>query len=146
MTTNVGIIAVLATLVTIVGLRLVLWIYVPTVLIAAAAGVWLFYVEHQFENTYWSHGSNWKPQDAALYGTSQYQLPAVVRWFMANIGIHHVHHLSSAIPFYRLPDVLRDHHELRDVGRVNLRQSFRGVQLVLWDEQKGALGIVRAAA
>jgi omega-6 fatty acid desaturase (delta-12 desaturase) len=62
-------------------------------------------------------------------------LPAVLRWFTANIGVHHVHHLSSAIPFYRLPAVLRDHEELRDVGRITMLQSLKGVRLVLWDEE-----------
>jgi omega-6 fatty acid desaturase (delta-12 desaturase) len=139
MATNAGILAVLATLIATVGLRSFLWVYAPTVLIATMAGVWLFYVQHQFENTHWSKGTSWIAQDAALYGSSHYQLPGVVRWFTANIGIHHVHHLASAIPFYRLPDVMRDHRELRDVCRITLLQSLRGVRLVLWDEERGRL-------
>jgi omega-6 fatty acid desaturase (delta-12 desaturase) len=139
MGTNLGIVATLALLIAAVGLGPFLWIYVPTVLIATAAGVWLFYVQHQFEHTHWARGASWNAQDAALYGSSHYHLPSVIRWFTANIGMHNVHHLSSRIPFYRLPEVLADHHELRDVGRVTMLQSLRGVRLVLWDEKRRCL-------
>jgi omega-6 fatty acid desaturase (delta-12 desaturase) len=136
MATNFGIVAMLVMLIATIGLRPFLWVYPPTVLIAAAAGVWLFYVQHQFEDTYWARGADWNAHDAALYGSSHYHLPAIVRWFTANIGMHNVHHLSSRIPFYRLPEVLNDHRELGDVGRVTLLQSLRGVRLVLWDEER----------
>jgi omega-6 fatty acid desaturase (delta-12 desaturase) len=109
------------------------------VLIAAVAGVWLFYVQHQFENTHWARGESWNAHDAALYGSSHYDLPIVIRWFTANIGMHNVHHLSSRIPFYRLPEVVRDHQDLLAVGRVTLLQSLRGVRLVLWDEDERRL-------
>jgi omega-6 fatty acid desaturase (delta-12 desaturase) len=75
-------------------------------------------------------------QHAALKGSSHYDLPAVLRWFTANIGVHHVHHLSSRIPYYRLGRVLRDHPELKDVGRLTLWQSFRCVRLALWCETR----------
>jgi len=139
MSTNVGIAAMLALLIGIVGLRSFLWIYVPVVLLAAAAGVWLFYIQHQFENTHWAKGTSWNAHDAALYGSSHYHLPAVIRWFTGNIGIHHVHHLSSRIPFYRLPEVLRDHEYLRDLGRVTVLQSLKAARLVLWDEKRERL-------
>ena len=84
-------------------------------------------------------------RQAALHGSSHYDLPRVLRWFTANIGIHHVHHLSSRIPYYRLPEVLRDRPELRDVGRLTLWQSFRAVRLVLWDEEKRRLISFREA-
>jgi len=136
MATNFGIAVTLAMLIATIGLREFLWVYPPTLLIAAAAGVWLFYVQHQFEDTYWARGANWNAHDAALYGSSHYHLPTVVRWFTANIGMHNVHHLSSRIPFYRLPEVLNDHRELGEFGRVTLLQSLRGVRLVLWDEER----------
>jgi len=139
MGTNLGIVLTFASLVAAVGLRPLLWVYVPTVVIAAVTGVWLFYVQHQFENTHWARGEKWDAHDAALYGSSHYDLPTVIRWFTANIGMHNVHHLSSRIPFYRLPEVLRDHQELRSVGRVTLLQSLRGVGLVLWDEEQSRL-------
>jgi len=139
MATNFGIAVTLAMLIATIGLREFLWVYPPTLLIAAAAGVWLFYVQHQFEHTYWARGADWNARDAALHGSSHYHLPTVVRWFTANIGMHNVHHLSSRIPFYRLPEVLNDHRELGNVGRVTLIQSLRGVRLVLWDEERRRL-------
>jgi acyl-lipid omega-6 desaturase (Delta-12 desaturase) len=84
----------------------------------------------------WAKSSAWTLHDAALHGSSHYDLPLVVRWFTANIGIHHVHHLCSRIPYYRLPRVLRDHSELKDVGRITLRESLGCVRLVLWDEMQ----------
>ena len=115
-------------------------------LLAAAAGVWLFYVQHQFEDTRWASAETWSVHDAALRGSSYYELPGVLRWFTANIGVHHVHHLSSRIPFYRLPAVLRDHPELRDVSRLTLRQSLGCIRLVLWDEAGQRLVSFRDAA
>jgi omega-6 fatty acid desaturase (delta-12 desaturase) len=98
-------------------------------------GVWLFYVQHQFENTWWAKHDRWDISEAALHGSSHYDLPVFLRWYTANIGIHHVHHLSSRIPFYRLADVLRDFPELRNVSRLTLWESLRSVPLTLWDEQ-----------
>jgi acyl-lipid omega-6 desaturase (Delta-12 desaturase) len=103
-------------------------------LLAASAGVWLFYVQHQFENTVWAHDQAWNLQEVALHGSSHYALPSVLRWFTANIGIHHIHHLCSRIPYYRLPLVLRDYPDLNGIGRLTLLQSFRCVRLALWDE------------
>jgi omega-6 fatty acid desaturase (delta-12 desaturase) len=111
------------------------WLIVqlPTAILAGTAGVWLFYVQHQFEHTTWANDEDWNLHHAALHGSSHYDLPAFLRWFTANIGVHHVHHLNSRIPYYRLPRVLRDHPELRTVGRLTLIESFRCVRLVLWD-------------
>jgi omega-6 fatty acid desaturase (delta-12 desaturase) len=78
-------------------------------------------------------------QEAALHGSSHYDLPRILRWFTANIGVHHVHHLASGIPYYRLPRVLRDYPDLRDVSRLTLLHSFRCVRLVLWDESRQRL-------
>ena len=78
-------------------------------------------------------------QEAALHGSSHYDLPGILRWFTANIGVHHVHHLCSRIPYYRLPQALRDHHELGGVNRLTLLQSLRCVRLVLWDEDQRRL-------
>jgi omega-6 fatty acid desaturase (delta-12 desaturase) len=108
-------------------------------LVAASAGVWLFYVQHQFEETHWAENQNWNAQEAALYGSSHYDLPGVLRWFTANIGMHHIHHLSSRIPYYRLPEVLRDHPELRAVGQLTLFQSLKCVRLALWNDERQCL-------
>jgi omega-6 fatty acid desaturase (delta-12 desaturase) len=102
-------------------------------------GVWLFYVQHQFENVDWRRNGDWSHADAALAGSSYYDLPAVLRWFTANIGVHHVHHLSSRIPFYRLQHVLRDYPELKKVHRLTIRESLRSVRLSLWCENRGKL-------
>ena len=115
------------------GARTYLLIELPTCLMAGAMGVWLFYVQHQFEGVAWSRSSGWNLTEAALHGSSNYHLPGPVGWFTANIGVHHVHHLSSRIPFYRLRQVLRDHPEL-DADRLSFVQSVRGVGLSLWDE------------
>jgi len=139
MVTNVAIGTVAAVLIYFIGVWPFLLVHLPIVLLAGSVGVWLFYVQHQFEMTFWSHASGWSFEEAALYGSSHYDLPRILRWFTANIGIHHVHHLCSRIPYYRLPRVLRDHPELRGVSRLTLLQSFRCVRLVLWDESQRRL-------
>jgi omega-6 fatty acid desaturase (delta-12 desaturase) len=118
-----------------VGIGPFLMVHLPIMLLAASMGVWLFYVQHQFEDVEWARGGDWVHNRAALTGSSYYDLPAVLRWFTANIGIHHVHHLNSRIPYYRLPQVLRDHPELKAVGRLTLWESLRSVRLSLWCEQ-----------
>jgi omega-6 fatty acid desaturase (delta-12 desaturase) len=143
--TNLCIAAAAGVLIWMVGLGPFLLIQGPIVLIAATIGVWLFYVQHQFEETHWSEGGDWNHQTAALHGSSHYDLPLVLRWFTGNIGVHHVHHLSSRVPFYRLPEVLRDIPGLRDTGRITLLQSLRCVNLVLWDEDRGRLVSFRQA-
>lgn len=139
MVTNLAIAAVVATLTWFIGIKAFLLVHLPITLLAGTAGVWLFYVQHQFEHTMWDRGEGWSLQQAALHGSSHYDLPAPLRWITANIGVHHVHHLSSRIPYYRLSRVLYDHPELRDVGRITLLQSFQCVRLVLWDEARRRL-------
>jgi omega-6 fatty acid desaturase (delta-12 desaturase) len=121
------------------GLWPVLLIYLPTSLIAATLGVWLFYVQHQFEETHWSKGEDWQLHDAALEGSSHYVLPQPLRWFSGNIGIHHVHHLYSRIPFYRLTEVIRDHRALAEAQRLTIRESLASARLHLWDAAQGKL-------
>jgi omega-6 fatty acid desaturase (delta-12 desaturase) len=139
MGTNAGIALAAATLIWFIGLKAFLLVHVPIVLLGASIGVWLFYVQHQFEDTSWNRPPAWNVHEAALHGSSHYDLPRVLRWFTANIGIHHVHHLCSRIPYYRLPRVLRDHPELAGIGRLTLMHSFRCVRLVLWDEERQQL-------
>jgi acyl-lipid omega-6 desaturase (Delta-12 desaturase) len=145
MATNLAIAAAAATIITFIGLKAFLLVYLPIVLLAASIGVWLFYVQHQFEHTLWTDGQNWNWHEAALHSSSHYDLPLVLRWFTANIGVHHVHHLCSSIPYYRLPKVLRDFPELRGVGQLTLLQSFCCVRLVLWDEKQRRLVSFRDA-
>ena len=134
MATNLGIAAVAALMIWLVGLVPFLMVHLPITFLAAAIGVWLFYVQHQFEETFWDRDEDWNFYEASLRGSSHYDLPHVLRWFTANIGIHHIHHLCSRIPYYRLPRVLRDHPQLAAPGRLTLWQSLGCVRMALWDE------------
>ncbi|MBS0002119.1 MAG: fatty acid desaturase, partial [Thioalkalivibrio sp.] len=122
-----------------------LLVQLPITLLAATIGIWLFYVQHQFEGTFWARDSEWTFHEAALYGSSHYDLPGVLRWFTANIGVHHVHHLVSRIPFYRLPEVRRDYPQLREMGRLKLFPSLKTLRLALWDENRKRLVSFAAA-
>ncbi len=139
MATNAAIAVVIAAMMWAVGVKPFLLVHLPITLLASSIGVWLFYVQHQFEETYWAGPPTWSQHEAALHGSSHYDLPGILRWFTANIGVHHVHHLSSRIPYYRLPRVLRDFPELKGVGRLTLLQSLACVPLVLWDEGRQRL-------
>ncbi len=132
--TNGAIAAVAGVMIWLLGVQAFLLVHLPVMMLGASIGVWLFYVQHQFEETSWERDGAWNVHEAALHGSSHYDLPPVLRWFTANIGLHHIHHLCSRIPFYRLPSVLRDHPDLRNTGRITLMQSFSCVRLTLWDE------------
>ena len=134
MSTNAGMAAAAAGMIWLVGPSAFFMIHGPIFVLAATMGVWLFYVQHQFEDTRWTREANWTLPELALHGSSHYVLPPVLRWFSANIGVHHVHHLASRIPYYRLPEVLRDFPDLAGIGRITLWQSLRCVKLTLWDE------------
>ncbi|MCV3768744.1 fatty acid desaturase [Rhizobium sp. TRM95796] len=146
MLTNFAILALLGLLLWTFGVGTMLLIQTPMIILAGAAGVWLFYVQHQFEDTHWAEGGDWRFPEAALHGASHYDLPPMLRWLTGNIGIHHVHHLSSRIPYYRLPEVLRDHPRLAGMGRITLMQSLSCVRLVLWDDARRKLVSFREAA
>jgi omega-6 fatty acid desaturase (delta-12 desaturase) len=140
MATNAAIAAVGGTIIWFVGVGAFLQVHLPIMLLAASAGVWLFYVQHQFEGAYWARRADgWNLTDAALQGSSHYDLPPMLRWFTANIGVHHVHHVASRIPSYRLQTVLKDYPELRQVSRLGLLESLRCPGLALWDEASGRL-------
>jgi omega-6 fatty acid desaturase (delta-12 desaturase) len=145
MATNAAVAVIAALLIWAVGVVPFLLVHLPIVLLAGAAGVWLFYVQHQFEETHWSKPPEWQFAHAAIHGASHYDLPLVLRWMTGNIGIHHVHHLSSRVPYYRLPEVLRDHPELGKIGRITFMESLRCVKLVLWDEKSQRLVSFRDA-
>jgi len=121
------------------GIMPLVLIFLPTSVVAGALGIWLFYVQHQFEETQWDENAEWDMHDAALHGSSHYVLPKPLQWLTANIGIHHVHHLYSRIPFYRLTEVLRDHQELAQAQRLTIRESLACVRLQLWDESERRL-------
>ncbi|MGJ8586064.1 MAG: fatty acid desaturase [Marinosulfonomonas sp.] len=139
MGTNIVILAVLGVIAYFGGVEPLLFVFLPTTLVGASAGVWLFYVQHQFEETNWDEDEDWQLHHSALHGSSHYVLPAPLQWMTANIGVHHVHHLYSRIPFYRLPEVLRDNPVLDDAQRLTLWESFAAVKLQLWDSQQRKL-------
>jgi acyl-lipid omega-6 desaturase (Delta-12 desaturase) len=139
MGTNAGILLVSGLLIWAFGWWAFLGVHLPVVVLGASIGVWLFYVQHQFEETSWEKEADWSHPDAALHGSSFYDLPQPLMWVTGNIGIHHLHHLNSRIPFYRLPEALRAWPELKDIGRLTLWQSFGCVRLRLWDEDSRRL-------
>lgn len=145
MATNAAIALTVTGMIWLVGARPFLMVHVPIMLLAASMGVWLFYVQHQFEGVAWSRTGNWSHGEAALQGSSYYDLPNLLRWISGNIGIHHVHHLNSRIPYYRLPKVLREHPELKTVGRLTLWGSVKSVRLSLWCEKRNQLVSFAAA-
>jgi omega-6 fatty acid desaturase (delta-12 desaturase) len=130
---NVALCALGAGLWAAVGGSVLLAVHLPIVMLAGAAGVWLFYVQHNFEAGYWQRRASWDPRHAAVDGSSFYDLPAVLRWFTANIGYHHIHHLSPRIPNYRLRAA---HESMRfpTMTRLGLRQSLACARMKLWEE------------
>lgn len=137
--TNFGIAGLLAVIFWFGGVEVLVFVFLPTTLLAASIGMWLFYVQHQFEETAWENGADWDVQKAAFEGSSYYDLPPVLAWLTADIGAHHVHHLASRIPSYRLREVLDDHSALTQCQRITLRDSLGSARLHLWDEAKQRL-------
>jgi omega-6 fatty acid desaturase (delta-12 desaturase) len=145
MATNLAIAAVVIAFGWLLGLRDFLLVQLPITWLASAMGIWLFYVQHQFEDTYWEPDATWGLHVAGLRGSSHLDLPPLLRWFTANIGVHHVHHLSATIPSYRLGEVLRDLPELQGTNRLTLERSLDCFRLALWDEDAKRLVSFRDA-
>ncbi len=122
-----------------IGWQAVVTVQLPLMIIAGAAGVWLFYVQHQFERAYWVRQDQWDAQSAAMAGSSFYDLPRMLHWFTGNIGYHHIHHLSSRVPNYRLRECFESDPRLQSAPRLTLRNSLRCARLKLWDEDEGRL-------
>jgi acyl-lipid omega-6 desaturase (Delta-12 desaturase) len=139
MGTNAAIAGVAALLIWLIGAWPLFLVEAPVIVFSASIAVWFFFVQHQFEDTLWARDDEWRFEDAALHGSSHYELPSALAWFTGNIGVHHVHHLSSRIPFYRLQEVLRDHPQLTSVARLTFVQSLRCARLALWDENQQKL-------
>jgi omega-6 fatty acid desaturase (delta-12 desaturase) len=114
-------------------------IYFPAMLLAGTVGVWLFYVQHQFEDTYWQPTGEWKYEVAALHGSTYLKLPKVLQWFTGNIGLHHVHHLSPRIPNYRLQACHNEHPAFQQVPTIGLWQGVKALGLKLFDEDSQRL-------
>jgi omega-6 fatty acid desaturase (delta-12 desaturase) len=139
MGTDVALAALVAALIWVAGWRDYLLVQSSTVVLAGAAGVWLFYVQHQFEDTYWQNAAGWTYADAALRGSSYLKLPRVLQFFTGNIGVHHVHHLSARIPNYNLQRAHDENPIFHDVPTLSLWDGLRAVRLKLWDEDRGRL-------
>jgi omega-6 fatty acid desaturase (delta-12 desaturase) len=139
MGTNVALALVVGGLCWLLGWREFLLVQAPPALLAGATGIWLFYVQHQFEDTYWQSNEAWSYADAALKGSSHLKLPRVLQFFTGNIGFHHVHHLSARIPNYNLQRAHDDHQVFHGVPTLSLWDGLRAVRLKLWDEERGRL-------
>ncbi len=137
--TNLGLAVLFGSLGWFFGWRAVLLVQLPIVLIAGGIGVWLFYVQHQFEDTYWERNEAWSFYRAGAHGSSFYDLGPVLHWLTGNIGFHHIHHLASTIPNYRLARCFADNPALQQVTRLTLRNSLRCASLKLWDEERRTL-------
>lgn len=121
------------------GWQSVLLVYIPVLAVGFWFGQWLFYMQHQYENTYWKKQENWSYAEAALMGSSWYALHPVLHWFTGNIGYHHIHHLCSGIPNYKLPECHNAEPDLSKVNRITFSEGFKAVWLALWDEDRQKL-------
>ncbi len=137
LTLNLALVAFYGALALLVGPLVA--VFVPVICVAAWIGGWLFFVQHQYEDTVWVDADEWDFHQAALGGSSYYVLPPVLQWFTGNVGLHHVHHLNSRIPNYRLQECVDGHPTLSQVGRLTLRKSLGCIHLALWDEERRKL-------
>jgi omega-6 fatty acid desaturase (delta-12 desaturase) len=137
--TNAALALLVGGLCLVLGWREFLLLQAPVILLAGATGIWLFYVQHQFEDTYWQKAGDWSYADAALRGSSYLKLPRLLQFFSGNIGLHHVHHLSARIPNYNLQRAHDENPIFHDVPQLTLWQGLRAVRLKLWDERSGRL-------
>ncbi|MEI6437295.1 MAG: fatty acid desaturase [Candidatus Omnitrophota bacterium] len=133
--TNFGIAALAGALIVCVGWKAYLLVQLPAIILASIAGVWMFYVQHQFEGAYWQRRDDWDYVTAALKGSSFYKLPKVLQWFTGNIGFHHIHHLSPRIPNYLLEKCYRENPLFQQIHPVTLWSSFHSLAFRLWDEE-----------
>jgi acyl-lipid omega-6 desaturase (Delta-12 desaturase) len=136
---DLGLATIVLLMLWLVGPKAFLAVHLPILIVSSTAGVWLFFIQHQFVDTYWEHDGQWKYETAALSGCSYYKLPKVLQWLTGNIGIHHVHHLHAGIPNYYLQKVMERFPELQNAPTLTMLSSLKCVPLALWDEQKRRL-------
>jgi len=137
--TNAAIAAIILVASLTIGFKAYALIQFPVIFFSGAIGVWLFYIQHQFEGVYWSRHEQWDPTRASLYGSSYYKLPVVIQWFTGNIGLHHIHHLRARIPNYNLPRAYGDAKSFLNVNPLTIRKSIACLHLKLWDEKRQEL-------
>jgi omega-6 fatty acid desaturase (delta-12 desaturase) len=145
--TNIALAAVVGGFCWLIGWEDFLLVQAPTVMLAGSAGIWLFYVQHQFEDAYWQESGGWSYADAALRGSSYLKLPKVLQFFSGNIGLHHVHHLNARIPNYNLQRAHDENPIFHGVPTLSFMDGMRAVRLKLWDERSGRMvGFAEARA
>jgi omega-6 fatty acid desaturase (delta-12 desaturase) len=137
--TNIALAVLIGGLCWLLGWRDFLLVQAPTVMLAGAAGIWLFYVQHQFEDAYWEDTASWSYAEAALRGSSYLKLPKILQFFSGNIGLHHVHHLNARIPNYNLQRAHDENAIFDNVPTLSLMDGMRAIRLKLWDEDRGRL-------
>ncbi len=136
---NLALIGLVAAMIAICGFLPWMLIQFPIFVVSSSVGIWLFYVQHQYEKAYWRHKKEWNYVEAALHGSSFYKLPRVLQWFTGNIGFHHIHHLSPRIPNYNLARCHYSNPAFSQVRTLTLFTSFRLARLILWDEERQEL-------
>ena len=133
--TNLALLVVIGLLIWLVGWKTYLLVQLPVLMLGTSAGVWLFYVQHNFDPTYWERHNKWEFVKAGFEGSSYYQLPAVLQWFTGNIGFHHIHHLSPKIPNYKLPKCYKE-NPVFHVPPMTILASLSALRMRLYDEEK----------
>lgn len=136
---NLAIIGMAAGLSLLMGFKNYVLIQLPVIWLAGMAGIWLFYIQHQFEDVYWARGSQWNYTASAFKGASYYKLPGILQWFSGSIGFHHIHHLSPLVPNYKLEKAYQSDPLLRQSPMLTVRQSLGCVRLALYDEAQGRM-------
>ena len=131
--TNLALVVLISGLIALVGWKTYLLVQVPVLLLGTSAGVWMFYVQHNYEGSYWERQEKWDFYKAAMNGSSLYELPAILQWFTGNIGFHHIHHLGPRIPNYKLQECLKE-NPVFQVKSLNMWSSLKTLRLRLWDE------------
>jgi omega-6 fatty acid desaturase (delta-12 desaturase) len=133
--TNLALVVFIWLMAELIGWKSFMLIQVPVLYIASVSGLWLFYVQHQFEHVVWTNSGEWDYKTLALKGSSYYKLPKVLQWFTGNIGFHHIHHLSPRIPNYNLERCHRENPDFQETSLITLLSSLRTLRLRLWNQQ-----------
>lgn len=133
--TNIALLLIFIGMSVTIGMKEFIMVQLPIIWMASSLGVWMFYVQHQYEDMYWEHHEEWSFERAALEGSSFYKLPFWLNWFTGNIGYHHIHHLSPRIPNYKLPAAHKE-NEIFQVEPMTIRRSLKSLRIRLWDEDK----------
>lgn len=131
--TNLALVVLISGLIALVGWKTYLLVQIPVLLLGTSGGVWMFYVQHNYEGSYWERQEKWDFYKAAMNGSSLYELPAILQWFTGNIGFHHIHHLGPRIPNYKLQECLKE-NPVFQVKSLNMWSSLKTLRLRLWDE------------